>query len=106
MKMTVQMTPSGIFVKAGLLGLMDKEGVSTGQRQEKFGLLQGSRRINYFLNFGRADSRDARKIGVSLKHLRKQQSRQIFARLYEAVSVLAARWKIVSLSPSIGKELV
>jgi hypothetical protein len=106
MKMTVQMTPSGIFVKAGLLGLMDKEGVSTGQSKERFGLLQGSRRINYFLNFGRADSRDARKIGVSLKHLRKQQSRQIFARLYGAVSALAARLKIVNLSESIGKELV
>jgi hypothetical protein len=106
MKMTVQMTPAGIFVKAGLLGLLDKEGASTGQRHEKLGLLQGSRRINYFLNFNRADSRDARKIGVSLKHLRKQQSGLIFASLFCAVSALAARLKIVNLSESIGKELV
>lgn len=105
MKMTVQMTPSGIFVKAGLLGLMDKGRISTGQDQAKFGLIRGSRRINFFLNFGRADSRDARKSGVSLKHLRKQQSNSIFARVCGAVHALAVSLKTVNPSGSIAKPL-
>jgi hypothetical protein len=111
MRMIVKVSPSGFFIAHGLSGALSREKSSLYENQRKFGLIPTASRINFFLNFGKGDLRDAKPKGQQLKNLRKKRLplitattqralRELFSRIPKTEGLLTSYKKLLSKAES------
>ncbi len=107
MRMIIKVSPSGFFIAHGISGALSRDQLSLYDNQRKFGLIPTPSRINFFLNFGKGDLRDAKQKGQQLKNLRKKRLplitattqralRELFSRIPKAEALLTRFKKLLS----------